>query len=247
MRFNAVAPTTSAGELVALAQVPPMVAEAMLILVSVSVKLAFVKIPVLVLSSLKRMVLMSPLPIDGCKNDLTIVTGVSGGAVTIKFAVAVPLVLALVEVTVPVVLAKPGEAATSVLVTATLILQVPVPVAVNGTVAPVKAKEVSLATLPAVTVPPHELVKDGVENTFIPAGKISLHDTPVMAWIVEGLLIVKVIVVAVLATMVVGLNVLVTVGAAKRTANGAVAATVFPPPSSVLKNPAVGEAGIVFE
>lgn len=64
---------------------------------------------------------------------------------------------------------------------------------------------------------------------------------------VEGLLIVRVIVVALLATMVVGLNVLVTVGAARRTANGAVAATVLPPPSSVLKNPAVGVAGMVFE
>ena len=161
-------------------------------------------------------------------------------------AVAVPLVLALVEVTAPVVLTKPGVAATSVLVTATLMLQVPAPPAVKGTVAPVKVKDVSLATLPAVTVPPQVLVKAGVANTFMPAGKISLHAAPVMAWVVDGLLMVKVIVVALLATMVDGLNVLSTVGAAKRTASGAVAATVLPPPSRVLKNPAVGEAGIVL-
>jgi hypothetical protein len=140
----------------------------------------------------------------------------------------------------------PGEAATIELVTATLMLQVPVPVAVKGTVAPVTLKDVSLATLPAVTVPPQVLVNAGVENTFMPDGKTSLHATPVIAVVVDGLLMVKVMVVALLATMVLGLKVFVTVGAAKRTANGAVAATVLPPPSSVLRKPTVGVAGIVL-
>ena len=239
VRFNAlapVAPTTSAGEFVTLAQVPPIAAEATLILVSVSVKLALFKIPVLVLPSVNRMVLMPPLLILGCKNALAMVTGVKGGAVTMRLAVAIPLVLALVDVTVPVVFATPGEVATSVLVTATLKLHVPVPAAVNGTVAPVTLNDVSLATLPAVTVPPQELVKLGVANTFMPDGKISLQAAPVMAWVVDGLLIVNVIVVALLATIVLGANDLATVGAARRTANGAVAATVLLPPSSVTKD-----------
>ena len=238
VRFNALAPaapTTSAGEFVTLAQVPPIAAEATLILVSVSVKLALSSMPVLVLPSVKRIVLMPPLLILGCKKALEIVTGVSGGGVTIKLADAVVLVLALVEVTVPVVLVMPGEAATTVLVTATLMLQPPVPLALNGTVMPVMLSDVSLAMFPATTVPPQLLMKFGFKNTFMPDGKISLHAAPVMACVVEGLLIVNVIVVALLATMVDGLKVFVTVGAARRTANGAVAATVLLPPSSVVK------------
>ena len=156
---------------------------------------------------------------------------------TIKLADAVALVLALVDVTEPVVLVMPGDAATTVLVTATLMLQLAVPAALNGTVAPLRAMEVSLATLPALTVPPHELVKAGVENTFKPAGKISLQATPVIACTVDGLVIVNVMVVDVFATMVEGLKLFATVGAAKRTLNGAVAATVLAPPLAVLKEP----------
>jgi hypothetical protein len=51
---------------------------------------------------------------------------------------------------------------------------------------------------------------------------------------------------AVFATMVEGLKLLLTMGAAKRTDNGAEAATVFPPPFVVFKKPAVGDAGMVF-
>ena len=58
--------------------------------------------------------------------------------------------------------------------------------------------------------------------------------------------IVNSILVAVFATIVEGLKLLLTIGAARRTASGAVAATVFPPPFAVFKKPGVGEAGIVF-
>lgn len=244
--FNPVAPTNSAGELITPAHVPPMVVDATLILTSVSVKLALFTIETFALPSVNLMVLISPLPIVLGKNVFEIVGEVRGGAVTIKFADAVVLVLALVEVTVPVVLATPGEAATTELVTLTLILQLAVPPALNGTVAPVMEIDVSLTTFPAVTVPPQVLVKAGVENTFIPAGKISLHATPTIACVVDGLAIVSNMVVAVFATMVEGLKLLLTIGAAKRTASGAVAATVFPPPFEVFRKPAAGDAGMVF-
>ena len=122
----------------------------------------------------------------------------------------------------------------------------PVPPALNGTVAPVNEIDVSLAADPAVTVPPQVLVNAGVEKTFNPAGKISLQAAPVIAWVVDGLVMVRVNVEAVLATMVAGVKVLATVGAARRTLNSAVAATVLPAPSSVLKKPAVGLAGMVL-
>jgi hypothetical protein len=249
VRFNAFNPDTpinNGGELVTPAHVPPIVVEATLMLTSVSVKLALFKIVALALPSVNLMVLMPPLGIMAGKNVFVIVGEVRGGAVTIKFADAVALVLALVEVTVPVVLVTPGEAATTVLVTFTLILQLAVPLILNGTVAPLIAIDVSLAALPAVTEPPHVLVKTGVPNTFIPAGKISLHATPVIACVVDGLAIVSTMLVAVFATMVEGLKLLLTVGAAKRTDSGAVAAAVFPPPFVVFKKPAEGDAGMVF-
>jgi hypothetical protein len=245
--FNPVAPTSSAGELITPAHVPPMAVVATLILTSVSVKLALFTIETFALPSVNLMVLISPLPMVLGKNIFEIVGEVKGGAVTIKFADAVVLVLALVEVTLAVVFATPGEAATTELVTLTLILQLAVPPALNGTVAPLTEIDVSLATFPAVTVPPQVLAKPGVENTLIPAGKISLHTTPAIACVVDGLTIVNIMVVAVLATMVEGLKLLLTIGAAKRTASGAVAATVLPPPFAVFKNPAVGDAGMVFK
>ena len=240
VRFNAftpVAPTTSAGLFVTPAQVPAMAVAATLILVSVSVKLASFRIATFALSSVNLIILMSPTPILGCRKDLTIVGAVSGGGVTIKSADAVALVLALVDVTEPVVLVTPGEAATTVLVTETLMLQLAVPPALKGTVAPLIAIEVSLATVPAVTVPPHVLVKPGAEKTFIPAGKMSLQTAPVMVCVVDGLVMVNVIVLAVLATMVVGLKLFATVGAVKRTFKSAVAATVLAPPLVVLNEP----------
>ena len=240
VRFNAftpVAPTTSAGLFVTPAQVPAMAVAATLILVSVSVKLASFRIATLALSSVNLIILMSPTPILGCRKDLTIVGEVSGGGVTIKFADAVALVLALVDVTEPVVLVTPGEAATTVLVTETLMLQLAVPPALKGTVAPLIAIEVSLAAVPAVTVPPHVLVKPGAEKTFIPAGKMSLQTAPVMVCVVDGLVIVRVMVVAVFATIVVGLKLFATVGAVKRTFKSAVAATVLAPPLVVLNEP----------
>ena len=240
VRFNAftpVAPTTSAGLFVTPAQVPAMAVAATLILVSVSVKLASFRIATFALSSVNLIILMSPTPILGCRKDLTIVGAVSGGGVTIKSADAVALVLALVDVTEPVVLVTPGEAATTVLVTETLMLQLAVPPALKGTVAPLIAIEVSLATVPAVTVPPHVLVKPGAEKTFIPAGKMSLQTAPVMVCVVDGLVIVRVMVVAVFATIVVGLKLFATVGAVKRTFKSAVAATVLAPPLVVLNEP----------
>lgn len=179
--FSPVTPTTSAGELVTPVQVPPIAVEAILILVSVSVKFALFRMPVLALPSANVIVLMLPPSILAGLNDFAIVAEVNGGALTIKFAEAVALVFALVDVAVPVVLVMPGEAAVTVLVTETLMLQLAVPPALKGTVAPLMAIEVSFATFPAVTVPPHVLVKLGVENTFMPAGKISLHATPVIA------------------------------------------------------------------
>jgi hypothetical protein len=250
VKFNAfkpVAPTKSAGELITPAHVPPMVVDATLMFTRVSVKLALFKMVTFALPSVNLMVLIPPLPIEAGKNVLAIVGEVKGGAVTIKLADAVALVLALVDVTVPVVLATPGEVATTELVTLTLIVQLAVPPALNGTVAPLMEIDVSLARFPAVTVPPQVLAKLGVENTLIPAGKISLHATPTIAWVVEGLTIVNSILVAVFATIVEGLKLLLTIGAAKRTASGAVAATVFPPPFAVFKKPAVGDAGMAFK
>jgi hypothetical protein len=49
-----------------------------------------------------------------------------------------------------------------------------------------------------------------------------------------------------LATMVVGENALLSSGAAKRTASGALAAVLLPPPLAVLNAPAVGEAAMLF-
>ena len=143
--------------------------------------MALFKIVTFALPSVKRIVLTSPLPIVLGKNAFEIVGEVKGGAVTIKFAEAVVLVFAFVEVAVPVVLTTPGEVATTELVTLTLIVQLPVPPALNGTVAPLSAIEVSLAAIPAVTVPPHVFVKLGMEKTLMPAGKISFQATPAMA------------------------------------------------------------------
>jgi len=179
--FTPVAPINKAGELVTPAHVPPIVADATLIFNSESVKLALFKIVTFALPSVKRIVLTSPLPIVLGKNAFEMVGEVKGGAVTIKFAEAVALVFAFVEVAVPVVLTTPGEAATTELVTLTLIVQLPVPPALNGTVAPLSAIEVSLAAFPAVTVPAHEFVKLGMEKTLIPAGKMSFQVTPAIA------------------------------------------------------------------
>lgn len=246
VRLSAVAPTASAGLLVTPAQVPPMVVEATLMLTSVSLKFALLRMPVFALPRLNVIVLMSPLPMLDGLNDLAMVGVVSGGAVTIKFAEAVAPELALVDVSVPVVLVMPGAAAVSVLVTWTLMLQLPVPPALNGTVAALMPNDASFATLPDVTVPPQVLLKPGVEKTFMPAGKMSLNAAPVIACAVDGLTSVNVMVVALLATMVAGLKLLVSVGAAKRTDNGALAAMVLPPPLLVLRKPAVGDAGMVL-
>lgn len=246
VRFKEVAPTTKAGELVTPTQPPPITVEATVMFTSVSVKLPLVRMPVLPLPSAKVMVLMPPALMKLGLNDLAIVGAVSGAALTIKLAAAVALVLALTEVTVPVVLVTPGEFATKVLVTCTLMLQLPVPPALKGTVAPLNAMEVSLARLPEPTVPPQVLLNAGVPNTFMPAGKMSLMAAPVMAVVVDGLVMVMVSVVAALATMVLGENTFATAGAAKRTASGAVAAVVLPPPLAVLTAPAVGEAAMVL-
>ena len=246
VRFSAVAPTTRAGEFVTLAQPPPITADATLIFTRLSVKLPLVKMLVLPLPSANVMVLMPPAPMFAGLKDLTMLGAANGAALTIKLAAAVLLVLAFTEVTVPVVLVTPGAPATTVLVTCTLMLQLPVPPALNGTVAPVNTNEVSAATVPVLTLPPHELVKLGVPNTFIPAGKMSLSAAPAMAVVVEGLVRVRVSVVALFATMVVGENVLLNKGAARRTANGAVAAVPLPPPLAVLSAPTAGEAAIVL-
>jgi hypothetical protein len=155
--------------------------DATLIFNSESVKLALFKIVTFALPSVNLTILISPLLIVFGKNDFEIVGEVNGGALTIKLAEAVVLVFAFAEVTVPVVFNTPGDAATTELVTLTLILQLPVPPALNGTVAAFIAIEVSFAAFPAVTIPPHVFVKLGMEKTFIPAGKISLQATPVIA------------------------------------------------------------------
>ena len=120
------------------------------------------------------------------------------------------------------------------------------PPALNGTTAPLIPKEPSPATLPELTVPPHVLLKLGAPKTFMPAGKMSLNDAPVMGVEVDELVITSVMVVGVLATIVLGLKLLVSVGAASRTAKAAEAATVLPPPSSVFKNPVAGVAGMLL-
>jgi hypothetical protein len=246
VRFKDVAPTTNAGELVTPTQPPPITVEASVMFTKLSVKLALVKMLVLPLPSAKVMVLMPPTLMLAGLNDLTMLGAVSGAGVMIKLAAAVALVLAFTEVTVLVVLVTPGLAASTLLVIFTLMLQLPVPPALNGTVAAVNAIEVSLAALPVPTVPPQVLVKLGVPNTFMPAGKISLNAAPVMAVVVDGLVRVMVKVVALLAMMLVGENAFSTTGAVKRTASGAVAAALFPPPLAVLNEPAVGEAAIVL-
>ena len=77
-------------------------ADATLIFNSESVKLALFKIVTFALPSVKRIVLTSPLPIVLGKNAFEIVGEVKGGAVTIKFAEAVVLVFAFVEVALSV-------------------------------------------------------------------------------------------------------------------------------------------------
>jgi hypothetical protein len=246
VRFNEVAPTTNAGELVTPTQPPPITVEATVMFTKLSVKLPLVKMLVLPLPSAKVMVLMPPTPMLAGLKDLTMLGAVSGAGVMIKLAAAVVLVLAFTEVTVLVVLVTPGLAASTLLVTFTLMLQLPVPPALKGTVAPVNVNDVSPAVLPVPTVPPQVLAKLGVPNTFMPAGKISLNAAPVMAVVVDGLLRVIVNVVALLAMMVVGENAFTTTGAVKRTASGAVAAMLLPPPLAVLKAPTVGEAAMVL-
>lgn len=73
VRLSAVAPTVSAGLLVVPVQVPPMVAELALILVSVSVKLALVSATELGLLSVKVIVLVPPGAIVAGLNALAIV------------------------------------------------------------------------------------------------------------------------------------------------------------------------------
>ena len=177
---------------------------------------------------------------------MAIVGAVKGGAVTIRFADAVALVLALVDATVSVVLAMPGASATTVLVTETLMLQLPVPPALNGTVALLIAIDVSSAAAPEVTVPPQVLVKFGTENTFNPTGNMSLQVTPDIACTVDELMMVNVKVVAVKAEMVEGLKFFATEGAAKRTPKDALAGAVLPPPSAVLRKPCPGDAAMVL-
>ncbi len=246
VKFKAVAPTVSAGVLITPAQVPPMAVDATLIFNNVSVKFALMRMSVLALPIVKMIVLVSPLPMLDGLNDFEIVADVSGGGLTIKFADAVALVLALVEVTVPVVLVMPGEDAVTVLVTCTLIVQPAVPPALKGIVMPLVPSEASFATLPDETVPPQVLLKFGTKNTFIPAGKLSVSAAPVIDVVVDGLVSVNVIVVGLLATMVPTLKLLARLGAAKRTTSGAAAATGLPPPSSVLRKPAMGDAGMVL-
>ena len=117
VRLSAVAPTTSAGLLDTPTQVPPIAADATVILVSVSVKLALVKIPVLALPKVKVTVLVPPAVMVEGPNAFVMVGTERGGAETIKSAEALRLELALVELTTPVVLRIPGDAATIELVT----------------------------------------------------------------------------------------------------------------------------------
>lgn len=241
VRLSAVAPTVKLGLLLTPTQVPPMLTDATLILTKVSVKLALVKMLVLALPKLKVMVLTSPAPILEGEKDLAMVGGVGGAAVTIKLAEATLLALALMDITLPVVLTKPGAGAVITPVTCTTILQLPL----AGTVAPLRPTDASPATLPELIVPPQLLLKFGVANTFMPDGKISLNCAPVIAC-AEGLVITRVIVLGVLATTVPGAKLLLKVGAAKRTARGALAATVLPPALAVAKKPTVGDAGMVL-
>ena len=117
VRLSAVAPTTSAGLLDTSAQRPPIAVDATVILVNASVKLALVKIPVFLLPRAKVIVLVPPTAMLAVPNVLMMLGGVSDGAETIRSAEAWRLGLALVELTTPVVLRMPGDAATIELVT----------------------------------------------------------------------------------------------------------------------------------
>ena len=117
VKFNAVAPTTKAGELVTPTQPPPITVDAKLMFTKVSVKLPLVKMLLLPLPSANVIVLVPPWPIVAGLNDLTMLGATSGGALTIRLAAAVVLVLAFTEVKVLVVLVTPSEAATTELVT----------------------------------------------------------------------------------------------------------------------------------
>ena len=117
VRLSAVSPTTSAGLLDTPTQVPPIAVDATVILVNASVKLALVKIPVLLLPKLKVIELVPPVVMVEGPNALMMLGAVSGGAETIRSAEAWRLGLALVELTTPVVLRMPGDAATIALVT----------------------------------------------------------------------------------------------------------------------------------
>ena len=117
VRLSAVAPTASAGLLETPTQVPPITADAAVMLVSVSVKLALVKIPVLALPKVKVTVLVPPAVMVEGPNAFVMVGTERGGAETIKSAEALRLELALVELITPVVLRMPGDAAMIELVT----------------------------------------------------------------------------------------------------------------------------------
>ena len=120
VKFNAVAPITRAGLLVTPTQVPPMVVEATLMFVSVSLKFAFVNGPALMLPRVKVMVLVPPGAMAVGAKDLMIV----GNASTIRSSLVASALLppsvtsapaAIVLVYVPSTLA----------VTSTVIVQPP--------------------------------------------------------------------------------------------------------------------------
>ena len=150
-------------------------------------------------------VVMAPGVIVVGLNDLVI----AGGATTVNVAV-------LLVDPVP----------TSVEVMALVVLSfvpavVPVTATVNVQDDPAAGEAVSVAPdrvtllLPAVAVIiplPHEPVTLGVAATSTPAGRLSTKPTPVRAFVVFGLLIVKLKVLVAFKGMLVGLNDLAIVG-----------------------------------
>ena len=196
--FNAVAPTVNAGELLTTVQLPVMAVEAMLMLISVSVKVTLLSGVVLVLPMLKVNALVPSLAMLVGENAFAMV----GVLDTVKVAVLLTKpVPSSVEVKAVVVLFfTPGV----VPVTVTSILHEK-PAA---NVPPVKVK----ALLPVmVSEPPHTEVVPF--TAVIPAGSVSVKASPLTA-LIFGLALdsVKRILLVSLVAMKAGVNDLVIAG-----------------------------------
>ena len=142
-----------------------------------------------------------------------------GGASTIRLALAVLPVPALVEVTCTLLFNVPAVLPCTVTETAHELLTAIDPLARLTEPAPPLA----------VTVPPQVLVAPGVPANTIPVGKVSVKATPVSARLALGLVMVNVKVLVPPSATEVGLKPLVIAGGVVPTFSMAVAVLPVPP------------------